>query len=180
MPFEYSLDIESRQGNLNTKKIDITKTLMVLLRNCEKSSMTQTLQEKLEEKRGPLKGLYLYLLKTPNLIEKFANLGEELRFNSSLPKHILKTVILETAKRHGCLSVWKTHIYPGYKPAWINRAAFSETHRIEIVMTEKFYEMLIGATFAFDIEQPSPRELFVETYQTDTHDQLDSGAQGES
>ncbi|MCH9614149.1 MAG: hypothetical protein SP1CHLAM54_11610 [Chlamydiia bacterium] len=127
--------------------------------------MTQTLQEKLEEKRGPLKGLYRYLLRTPNLIEKFASLGEELRFNSTLPKHILKTVILETAKKHGCLSVWKTHIYPGYKPVWIDKDAFSEEAWIEIVMTEKFYEMLIELTFSFDIEQPSPHELFVETCQ---------------
>lgn len=138
----------------------------------------EELIKKLEEKRGPLKGLYRLLSKKPSLLERLAALGEQLRFNSSLPKQTLKTIILETAKLHGCYSVYKNHIYPDYcpdpkicalfeEPQPRTNPGYSESDWIEINMTEQFYHMLINSIYAFGIEQPSPRERFVETCQTE-------------
>lgn len=132
--------------------------------------------QKLEKKRGPLKGLYRFLSKKPPLLERFAALGEELRFNSSLPKQTLKTLILETAKKLYCFSVYKNHLYPEYTPdptilSFLDQPhprtnpGYTESDWIEINLTEQFYHMLIRSIYAFGIEQPSPRELFEETCQ---------------
>lgn len=80
----------------------------------EKKYLSLSLQDekffsKLEKKRGPLKGLYRYLLNHPPLLRKVASLGGQLRFQSSLPPFPLKYLILSTAKKLFCRRVWQTH-----------------------------------------------------------------------
>lgn len=65
--------------------------------------------KQMEEKRGPIKGLYRYLFHHPHLANKVASLGEEIRFHGFLPDQIRIFTTLRIAMKFDAQFIWNTH-----------------------------------------------------------------------
>ena len=59
--------------------------------------------------RGEVRGPYIALIHHPALAAKLQELGEQLRWNSKLPKRLLELAILVTARRWTCQHEWFMH-----------------------------------------------------------------------
>jgi 4-carboxymuconolactone decarboxylase len=83
------------------------------------SSLTleaKAIVDKISAKRGPMRGgPYASLMHHPALAEKVADLGEFLRFNSTLPGDIRELAILVTARSVNQAYEWVAHARIGQK-----------------------------------------------------------------
>ncbi len=70
----------------------------------------KSILQKLEEKRGPITGLYFLMQKHPDLLQKFSDLGGYLRFEGILPKKVKNWVTLVVAQKHAYKRVFETHL----------------------------------------------------------------------
>lgn len=59
--------------------------------------------------RGEVRGPYIPLLHHPALAGKLQELGEQLRWKSTLPKRLLELAVLVTARRWTCQHEWFMH-----------------------------------------------------------------------
>jgi 4-carboxymuconolactone decarboxylase len=59
--------------------------------------------------RGGVRGPFLALLYTPELADKFQQLGEYLRYRTSLPPRLSELAILVTARHWDCQYEWFAH-----------------------------------------------------------------------
>ncbi len=113
----------------------------------------QHLQKQLEEKRGPLKRLYLKMLVHPKLLQRVAHLGEYLRFEGELCPFIKKWVILSTAKALDSEKTWQVHAKdPLLSPQ--DMQAIQE----QIPPTKEPYLSIQPLLHAFMTNQPIPEE----------------------
>ncbi len=69
----------------------------------------QRIYEHIAAKRGAVRGPFAPLMHHPSLAEKVADLGEYLRFNSTLPGDIRELAILITARAAGQPYEWFAH-----------------------------------------------------------------------
>lgn len=61
------------------------------------------------ESRGKMLRPFEVLLHTPVIARRLADLGSQIRFESSLSDHDRELVILTTARHHGCTFEWDSH-----------------------------------------------------------------------
>ena len=59
--------------------------------------------------RGEVRGPFIALLHHPALAGKVQELGEQLRWKSKLPRHLLELAVLVTARRWTCQHEWFMH-----------------------------------------------------------------------
>ena len=59
--------------------------------------------------RGEVRGPFIALLHNPALARRIQQLGEQLRFGSKLPAHLLELAVLVTARRWSCQHEWYMH-----------------------------------------------------------------------
>ena len=59
--------------------------------------------------RGELRGPFVPLLHTPKLAAKIQELGEAIRFGTSIPNDLLELAVLITARHHDCPNIWESH-----------------------------------------------------------------------
>ena len=80
------------------------------------SADAKAIVDKISAKRGPMRGgPYASLMHHPGLAEKVADLGEFLRFNSTLPGDIRELAILVTARSVNQAYEWVAHARIGQK-----------------------------------------------------------------
>ena len=80
------------------------------------SPEAKAILDKISAKRGPMRGgPYASLMHHPALAEKVADLGEFLRFNSTLPGDIRELAILVTARSVDQAYEWVAHARIGQK-----------------------------------------------------------------
>ena len=73
------------------------------------SPEAQRISDKIARKRGAVRGPYAPLMRHPPLAEPVADLGEYLRFNSTLPGDIRELAILVTARAASQPYEWVSH-----------------------------------------------------------------------
>ena len=89
---------------------------MATLPELSLSPDTKAIVDKISAKRGPMRGgPYASLMHHPGLAEKVADLGEFLRFNSTLPGDIRELAILVTARSVNQAYEWVAHARIGQK-----------------------------------------------------------------
>lgn len=59
--------------------------------------------------RGELRGPFIPLLHAPALAAKVQELGEVIRFKTSIPDALLEIAVLITARHHTCANIWESH-----------------------------------------------------------------------
>lgn len=59
--------------------------------------------------RGELRGPFVPLLHAPALAAKVQELGEVIRFKTSIPDAVLEIAVLMTARHHDCANIWESH-----------------------------------------------------------------------
>ena len=59
--------------------------------------------------RGELRGPFVPLLHAPKLAGKIQELGEVIRFGTSIPNNLLEFAVLITARHHDCPNIWESH-----------------------------------------------------------------------
>jgi 4-carboxymuconolactone decarboxylase len=59
--------------------------------------------------RGELRGPFVPLLHAPKLAGKIQELGEAIRFATSIPNDLLELAVLITARHHDCPNIWESH-----------------------------------------------------------------------
>ncbi len=59
--------------------------------------------------RGELRGPFVPLLHAPALAAKIQELGEVIRFKTSIPDDLLEIAVLVTARHHNCANIWESH-----------------------------------------------------------------------
>lgn len=65
--------------------------------------------------RGELRGPFIPLLHAPALAAKVQELGEVIRFKTSIPDALLEIAVLMTARHHDCANIWESHALLGTK-----------------------------------------------------------------
>ena len=89
---------------------------MATLPELSLSTESKAIVDKISAKRGPMRGgPYASLMHNPALAEKVADLGEFLRFNSTLPGDIRELAILVTARSVNQAYEWVAHARIGQK-----------------------------------------------------------------
>ena len=89
---------------------------MATLPELSLSPDAKAIVDKISAKRGPMRGgPYGSLMHNPALAEKVADLGEFLRFNSTLPADIRELAILVTARSVNQAYEWVAHARIGQK-----------------------------------------------------------------
>src|SRR5262249_2391202 len=77
--------------------------------------------------RGRVQGPILAALHRPELADKWQQLGELLRYRTSLPLHLSEIAILVTAQRWGCQVEW--HLHAGFAlKAKVPQAVIDDIH----------------------------------------------------
>lgn len=59
--------------------------------------------------RGELRGPFVPLLHAPAIAAKVQELGEVIRFKTSIPNALLEIAVLITARHHNCPNIWESH-----------------------------------------------------------------------
>lgn len=62
-----------------------------------------------EGPRGEVRGPFVPLLHAPKLAGKIQELGEAIRFGTSIPGNLLELAVIITARHHDCPNIWESH-----------------------------------------------------------------------